>query len=100
MQLQVPSSIVKQRSREVTALVESFTDVHDALVGTLQRVCVVDTAADGVSLVAHTSCHVQASDGLQHHCAAAQLAMTIATPAVEQAKVLTWETWCRTQGRC
>ena len=44
----------------MTALVESFTDAHAELVGTTQRVCVVDVAADGTSLVAHTSQYKQA----------------------------------------
>ena len=45
---------MKKRSREMTALTEAFTDAHAGLVGTRQRVCVVDVASDGTSLVAHT----------------------------------------------
>ena len=55
----VPSQAVKARSREVTALVESWTDAYAHLVGTTQRCCVVDTAADGVHLVAHTKTYTQ-----------------------------------------
>ncbi|GAB4820559.1 hypothetical protein N2152v2_007605 [Parachlorella kessleri] len=55
----VPSHVVKQRSREVTALVESWTDVYTHLVGTTQRCCCVDVAADGVHVVAHTKHYAQ-----------------------------------------
>lgn len=55
----VPTDVVKARSREITTLVESWTDAHAALVGTMHRSCVVDTAADGRSLVAHTKSYVQ-----------------------------------------
>lgn len=57
----VPSQTVKQRSREVTSLLESWTDAYVHLVGTVQRCCVVDTAADGVHLVAHNKTYAQVS---------------------------------------
>ena len=59
--LQVPSTIVKKRSREVTALVDSFTDSYTQLIGTHTRIWVVDTAADGHHLVGHSKTYVQAS---------------------------------------
>jgi threonylcarbamoyladenosine tRNA methylthiotransferase CDKAL1 len=55
----VPTAVVKQRSREVTALVDSWAGVYDGLVGTTHRCCVVDTAADGVHLVAHNKTYAQ-----------------------------------------
>lgn len=55
----VPRSIVKQRSREITALVDSWSDSHVALVGTLQKCTVVDVAADGKLLVGHTKGYIQ-----------------------------------------
>ncbi len=61
----VPSHVVKQRSRAVTALAESWVNVYAHLVGTTQRCCVVDIAADGVHLVAHTKTYAQASNGLR-----------------------------------
>ena len=56
---QVPSAIVKKLSREVSALVESFTHAYSDLVGAHERVCVVDVAADGHHLVAHTKAYIQ-----------------------------------------
>ncbi|KAK9824276.1 hypothetical protein WJX72_009107 [[Myrmecia] bisecta] len=55
----VPSSKVKQRSREITALVDSLPATCERLVGSVQRVWVVDTAADGHHLVAHTKSYDQ-----------------------------------------
>ena len=57
--MQLPRSIVKARSRRLTTLVDSFTASYQHLVGTVQRVCVTDTAADGHHLVAHTKSYVQ-----------------------------------------
>jgi len=57
--VQLPHSIVKARSRRLTTLVDSFTASYHYLVGTVQRVCVTDTAADGHHLVAHTKSYVQ-----------------------------------------
>ncbi|KAK9810648.1 hypothetical protein WJX73_007467 [Symbiochloris irregularis] len=55
----VPSHIVKKRSREMSALVDSFTDSYTHLVGTRHRVWVVDVAADGHHLVSHNKTYVQ-----------------------------------------
>ena len=58
---QLPSEVKKQRSREVTAEVESWgAGVYAHLVGCVERCCVVDTAADGVHLVAHNKTYAQA----------------------------------------
>lgn len=46
-------------SREISSLVETWTEAYSHLVGTLQRCSVVDIAADGVSLVGHTKSYVQ-----------------------------------------
>lgn len=46
----VPTQIVKNRSREITAEVDRWDDVYTHLVGTKQRCWVVDVAADGVNL--------------------------------------------------
>ena len=51
--------MVKARSRQLTQVVDSFTDCYQHLVGTVQRVTVVDTAADGVSLVGHSKSYCQ-----------------------------------------
>lgn len=55
----VPTDIVKARSREITAEVEAWTDSYAGMVGSAQRCCVVEFAADGVSLVAHTKSYTQ-----------------------------------------
>lgn len=55
----VPTAVVKQRSREVTAAVESWCGSYSGLVGATQRCCVVDTAADGVHAVAHNKAYTQ-----------------------------------------
>lgn len=55
----VLTQTVKQRSREVTALVEGWVDVHKHLIGTVQKCCVVDVAADSVHLVGHTKEYTQ-----------------------------------------
>lgn len=55
----VPTAVVKQRSREVTALTDSWLDPYASMLGATWRTWVVDTAADGVNLVAHTKNYVQ-----------------------------------------
>ncbi|GMH45846.1 hypothetical protein BSKO_13809 [Bryopsis sp. KO-2023] len=55
----VPSQVVKQRSRKISALVDGFDKIYDEMVGTIVRVCVVDTAADRRSLVGHTKNYTQ-----------------------------------------
>ncbi|KAG1666851.1 hypothetical protein FOA52_009475 [Chlamydomonas sp. UWO 241] len=62
----VPTSVVKDRSRDVTALTESWTDPYAHLLGSCVRVWVVDTAADGVKLVGHTKSYVQVLLEPQH----------------------------------
>ena len=56
---QLPSEVKKQRSREVTLAVDSWVDVYHHLVGSTERCCVVDRAADGVHLVAHNKTYAQ-----------------------------------------
>ena len=56
---QLRGPIVAQRSREVTAAGLSLSDAWRHLVATRVRACVVDVAADGVSLVAHTKDYAQ-----------------------------------------
>ena len=55
----VPTKTVKARSRAVSALVNGFADAHAHLVGTVQRVAVVEEAADGVHLVGHNKAYEQ-----------------------------------------
>ncbi|GAX77899.1 hypothetical protein CEUSTIGMA_g5341.t1 [Chlamydomonas eustigma] len=55
----VPTTIVKERSRQVSALVEEWQSCYSDLVGTAVKVCVVDVAADGIHLVGHTPSYVQ-----------------------------------------
>ncbi len=55
----VPTAVVKARSRRLTTLVDSLGGLFDGLVGSVQRVCVVDTAADGHHLVGHTKAYAQ-----------------------------------------
>ena len=55
----VPTQMVKARSRELSALVDGFVSGEAAIIGTVKRCCVVDTAADGHSLVAHTKSYHQ-----------------------------------------
>lgn len=44
----------------MAALVDGLGYVHAHLVGTRQRLAVVERAADGHSLVGHTKCYAQA----------------------------------------
>jgi len=53
-----PSQVVKQRSRAMTALHESYSP-HDIWVGTHQRCWFTETAADGVNLAGKTKSGVQ-----------------------------------------
>ncbi|GAB2217533.1 hypothetical protein Droror1_Dr00000730 [Drosera rotundifolia] len=54
----VPSAAVKKRSRELTAVFESFTP-YDGMEGQVERIWITDVAADGVHLVGHTKGYVQ-----------------------------------------
>uniref|UniRef100_A0A7S1T7V2 Threonylcarbamoyladenosine tRNA methylthiotransferase n=1 Tax=Tetraselmis chuii TaxID=63592 RepID=A0A7S1T7V2_9CHLO len=55
----VATQVVKARSRELSALVESFGEAEARFVGRTERCSVVDTAADGHSLVGHTKAYLQ-----------------------------------------
>lgn len=46
----VPSNVVKQRSRELTAVFESFTP-YTGVQGKVERIWITDIASDGVHLV-------------------------------------------------
>lgn len=46
----VPSNVVKQRSRELTAVFESFTP-YTGVEGKVERIWITDVASDGVHLV-------------------------------------------------
>ncbi|KAK9134658.1 hypothetical protein Syun_013988 [Stephania yunnanensis] len=54
----VPSSVVKSRSRELTAVFESFTP-YDRMEGQVVRIWITEIATDGVHLVGHTKGYVQ-----------------------------------------
>ena len=54
---------MKERSREVSSLVDTWTGSYEQLVGAVQRVWVVDVAADGRHLVGHTKSYVQVGGG-------------------------------------
>lgn len=54
----VPTAEVKKRSRELTALFESFNP-YSGMEGKVERVWVTDVASDGVHLVGHTKSFVQ-----------------------------------------
>ena len=46
----VPSAIVKKRSRQLTAVFESFTP-YNGMEGLIERVWITDVAAAGIHLV-------------------------------------------------
>ncbi|XP_021767178.1 threonylcarbamoyladenosine tRNA methylthiotransferase-like isoform X1 [Chenopodium quinoa] len=54
----VPSAIVKKRSRELTAVFESFTP-YNGMEGLIERIWITDVAADGTHLVGHTKGYIQ-----------------------------------------
>lgn len=56
---QVPSKAVKERSRALSLLHESYMP-HDALVGQTVRAWFVEVATDGHKLVGHTKNYTQA----------------------------------------
>lgn len=80
----VPTKIVKQRTRALTSLVESFGDCYQHLVGQEFTVWVMDTAADGHHLVGHSKSYTQVllppQEGL--------------LGSVVKAKVTTASRWC------
>lgn len=57
--LQLPNGVAKARSRALTALVDGFGNCYKHFVGSLQRVCIVELAADGRRLVGHTKSYIQ-----------------------------------------
>eukprot|EP00878_Enallax_costatus_P043482 GHUV01051477.1.p1 GENE.GHUV01051477.1~~GHUV01051477.1.p1 ORF type:complete len:377 (+),score=85.49 GHUV01051477.1:1219-2349(+) len=67
----VPTQLVKERSRELSRLVETFTGPCAALLGSRQRVWVTDTAADGHHLVGHTKNYTQVGPHIHTHVAVA-----------------------------
>ncbi|KAK9713706.1 hypothetical protein RND81_06G045900 [Saponaria officinalis] len=54
----VPSAVVKKRSRELTAVFESFTP-YNGMEGQIERIWITDVATDGVHLVGHTKGYIQ-----------------------------------------
>ncbi|XP_051139565.1 uncharacterized protein LOC127257225 [Andrographis paniculata] len=54
----VPSNVVKQRSRELTKIFESFTP-YDGMEGKIERIWITDIATDGSHLVGHTKGYIQ-----------------------------------------
>eukprot|EP01065_Artemidia_motanka_P033650 TRINITY_DN40673_c0_g1_i1.p1 TRINITY_DN40673_c0_g1~~TRINITY_DN40673_c0_g1_i1.p1 ORF type:complete len:517 (+),score=127.87 TRINITY_DN40673_c0_g1_i1:61-1611(+) len=57
---QLSTATVKDRSRRLTQLFESYTaDQYRWLVGSVQRVLITEKARDGVNLVGHTKGYVQ-----------------------------------------
>lgn len=54
----VPSTIVKNRSRELTSIFESFTP-YSGMEGKVERIWITEIATDGVHLVGHTKGYVQ-----------------------------------------
>ncbi len=55
----VPTQVVKARTRDVSKLVDSFTDAYVPLEGSLQLVSIVEKAADKTHLVGHTNTYAQ-----------------------------------------
>jgi tRNA A37 methylthiotransferase MiaB len=55
----VPTHIVKERSRQLTRLVDSFSSSCEGLLGSRQRVWVTDVASDGHKLTGHTKNYTQ-----------------------------------------
>ncbi|XP_073020935.1 uncharacterized protein [Primulina eburnea] len=54
----VPSNIVKKRSRELTAVFESFTP-YIGMESKIERIWITDVATDGTHLVGHTKGYIQ-----------------------------------------
>ncbi|OAY64730.1 Threonylcarbamoyladenosine tRNA methylthiotransferase [Ananas comosus] len=54
----VPSTEVKKRSRELTAIFESFTP-YQGLEGKIERIWITEIATDGIHLVGHTKGYIQ-----------------------------------------
>ncbi|CAI9114911.1 OLC1v1015734C1 [Oldenlandia corymbosa var. corymbosa] len=54
----VPSNVVKKRSRELTAVFESFTP-YTGMEGKVERIWITEFATDGIHLVGHTKGYIQ-----------------------------------------
>ncbi|RAL54970.1 hypothetical protein DM860_013666 [Cuscuta australis] len=54
----VASNVVKNRSRELTAVFESFTP-YAGMEGKIERIWITDIATDGIHLVGHTKGYIQ-----------------------------------------
>ncbi|KAL6961976.1 tRNA (N(6)-L-threonylcarbamoyladenosine(37)-C(2))-methylthiotransferase [Sarracenia purpurea var. burkii] len=54
----VPSTVVKNRSRELTSVFESFTP-YNGMEGKVERIWITEIATDGIHLVGHTKGYVQ-----------------------------------------
>ncbi|CAN4119690.1 unnamed protein product [Withania somnifera] len=54
----VPSNVVKQRSRELTTVFESFNP-YTGMEGKAEKIWITDIASDGVHLVGHTKGYIQ-----------------------------------------
>lgn len=63
----VPSTVVKQRSRELTSVFEAFTP-YSGMEGRVERIWITEIATDGIHLVGHTKGYIQvlvvAPDGM------------------------------------
>ncbi|XP_030526002.1 threonylcarbamoyladenosine tRNA methylthiotransferase isoform X2 [Rhodamnia argentea] len=54
----IPSTVVKQRSRELTSVFEAFTP-YSGMEGRLERIWITEIATDGIHLVGHTKGYIQ-----------------------------------------
>ncbi|XP_030468031.2 uncharacterized protein LOC115686777 [Syzygium oleosum] len=54
----VPSTVVKQRSRELTSVFEAFTP-YSGMEGRVERIWITEIATDGIHLVGHTEGYIQ-----------------------------------------
>ncbi|KAF6265384.1 CDK5 regulatory subunit-associated protein 1-like 1-like protein [Scenedesmus sp. NREL 46B-D3] len=55
----VPTQLVKERTRQLTKLVDGFSSSCEGLLGSRQRVWVTDVASDGHKLTGHTKNYTQ-----------------------------------------
>lgn len=77
----VPTHVVKERSREVSALFASYA-THDHMVGAEVQVLVTDLASDGKHYVGHTKGYVQ----VLLHASSALMGSTVLVRITEAAK--------------
>ena len=73
----VATHIVKERTRDLTAVFKSYALPHAHLVGTQQRVLATDVASDKKHLVAHTKGYVQVLLPLRHELLGCTLLVAI-----------------------